>query len=624
MTRAWTGRGVAAARVHVAGHTTWPATCGQCGRPVVADPPGTTGKASGWVVGHIKSRVTHPELTWEPSNWRVEHRRCSDASGQAAVIEKARADALREVGSSPAATSRQSPPLPAHTHAQTAPDVEIPDRLSWAAFVAAAPEWMTALLDVPEDAAPPLAISPPHPRAVGSYGPDAVSWMETNLRERGRPLRLRWWQKLVIYRQLEHDDAGALVWFVILETGPRRIGKSTRARAGNLWRLRYGPELFEPEQIVMHTGRDLAICREIIRKAWPWAEARDGDGWATKRGMTEPEVSYLESNRWVVRSKDSTTGYDTCLAMVDESWDVPASAVDEDLEPSMLERESPQLNLMSTAHRRATSLMRGRITKALAADDWKTLLLWWGAPPGADPGDETVWRAASPHWSPQRHELMAQKYAAALAGEVDPEADDLDPMAGFEAQYLNVWRLRAPARTVGEPIVDAGTWSALAAERPAGPPDVVAVESWFSHGVAVAASWRLQDGRVLVSATDHPTMDAAAAHAASLGSRRPVLVGASLLKHTAWEAIATDAAQGTTLVCVRELDRALGAGELVHDGGDVLTDQVLAVRTSPGADGPRLRSTARADAVKAAVWAASATPARSVGMVVPKRFRRTA
>ncbi|PTU57591.1 HNH endonuclease [Sphaerisporangium cinnabarinum] len=595
---------------------------------MVADPPGTPGKASGWVVGHIKSRVTHPELTWEPSNWRVEHRRCSDASGQAAVIEKARADALREAGSPRAATSRQSPPLPAHTHAQTgAPDVVVPEHMTWSHYATVAPEWMAPLLDVPDDAAPPLAISPPHPRAVGSYGPDAVAWLEANLRERGRPLRLRWWQKLALYLQLEHDDAGDLVWFEVLETTPRRAGKSTRLRASALWRLQFGPTLFEPDQIVMHTGRDLAICREIIRKAWPWAEGRGGDGWDTKRGMTEPEVSKDESNRWVVRSKDSTTGYDTCLGLVDESWDVPASAVDEDLEPSMLERESPQLLLTSTAHRRATSLMRGRITKALAAAPGavtRTLLLWWGAPPGADPGDEATWRAASPYWSPERHELIAAKYAAALAGEVDPEADDLDPMAGFEAQYLNVWRLRAPARSVGEPIVDADTWAALAAERPARAPDVVAVESWFSHGVAVAASWRLQDGRVLVSVSDHPTMDAAAAHAAALGSRRPVLVGASLLKHAAWEGVGTDAAQGTTLVCVRELDRALGAGELVHDGGEVLTNQVLAVRTSPGADGPRLRSTARADAVKAAVWAASATPARTTGMVVPKRFRRSA
>src|SRR3546814_11952612 len=53
------------------------------------------------VVGHIKSRAAHPELTWDPSNWRIEHRKCSDRTGQAAVIEKAKAEALRDAGVTP-------------------------------------------------------------------------------------------------------------------------------------------------------------------------------------------------------------------------------------------------------------------------------------------------------------------------------------------------------------------------------------------------------------------------------------------------------------------------------------------------------------------------------------------
>jgi hypothetical protein len=47
---------------------------------------------------------------------------------------------------------------------------------------------------------------------------------------------------------------------------------------------------------------------------------------------------------------------------------------------------------------------------------------------------------------------------------------------------------------------------------------------------------------------------------------------------------------------------------------------VLAVRTAPGADGPRLVSRGRADAVKAATWAATAArarPARGLGIVLP-------
>ena len=46
---------------------------------------------------------------------------------------------------------------------------------------------------------------------------------------------------------------------------------------------------------------------------------------------------------------------------------------------------------------------------------------------------------------------------------------------------------------------------------------------------------------------------------------------------------------------------AAAGGVLLHDGGEYLTDQVLALRTTPGTDGLRLRSGDRSDAVSAAV-----------------------
>ncbi|HET6874664.1 MAG TPA: hypothetical protein VFH70_07790, partial [Acidimicrobiales bacterium] len=90
----WGGRAVQRARAVVA---TWlPAPCGQgCGREVTED--------EAWVIGHIKSRAEHPELTWEPTNWRPEHRSCSDRTGQSVVIARARAAAgsTPELGVSP-------------------------------------------------------------------------------------------------------------------------------------------------------------------------------------------------------------------------------------------------------------------------------------------------------------------------------------------------------------------------------------------------------------------------------------------------------------------------------------------------------------------------------------------
>lgn len=332
----WGGRKVATARTIVAAQL--PAPCGQgCGRIVDGSEP--------WVVGHKLSRATHPELTDSPSNWRPEHRACSDASGQSVVIERARAEGARAALSDFPRTdgSGQPPHLPAHTRDASVPLIEAKAGLSWTDLCENAPEWLQPYLDVPGDAAPPLWVSGVHPEAVGSMGPAAIEWMESNILERGRPLRLRWWQRLAVVLQLQHRADATLCWRVILESGPRRIGKSVRLRGMALWRLANGPTLFEPEQLVLHTGKDLAIVREVMRKAWAWAAPLDD--WDIKRGMTEPEVSYLGVNRWVARSKDSTTGYDACLALCDEAWDVPPSAIDDDLEPTMLERESPSNSL---------------------------------------------------------------------------------------------------------------------------------------------------------------------------------------------------------------------------------------------------------------------------------------
>jgi hypothetical protein len=453
---------------------------------------------------------------------------------------------------------------------------------------------------------------------VGTYGPEACKWIESNLKERGRPVRLRWWQRYAIYRQLEHRADGSLCWKWVVESTPRRSGKSTRLRAVALWRLAQGERLFEPEQLVVHTGRDLAIVREVLRKAWPWAEARDG--WATKRGMTEPEVSHGQC-RWIARSKDSLTGYDACLALVDEAWDVKPSTIDDDLEPSMLERESPQLLLTSTAHRRATSLMRRRIGAALAEDDGETLLLLWGAPVDADISDPEVWRAASPYWSEDRRKMIAAKYEKAVAGEDDPEFDDPDPMIGFACQYLNQWRVNEP-RIAGNAIVTQDDWNDLVAERPQTVPDSVAVESWVAEGVCVASAWKRPDGSVVVSVEDHPTLSAAVQSVAGKGLKKPVLVGASLAEDPIWlqNRLRATSQREATRTAVGGFIRTLAERAFFHDGSDVLTAQVIGLRISPGVDGPRIRSTGRADAIKAVGWCVQEA-AKGSRMVLPSRFR---
>lgn len=327
--------------------------------------------------------------------------------------------------------------------------MKVRDALEDPAEILAGYSWLAPFRVVPADAALPLWMSPPPADAVGSYGAAAVAWIESEQR-----IVLRWWQALAITRQLEHRADGSLVHGTVLESAPRRAGKSVRVRGLALWRMAH-PELFGEVQTVIHTGSDVAICREIQRGSWRWAEERAG--WTVSRANGKEALETPEGDRWLVRAQDAVYGYDVTLGVVDEAWKVKPDTVSEGLEPATLERLSPQLHVTSTAHRRATSLMPTMLRSALTVDDPRVLVLVWAARQGADPGDPAVWRAASPYWSTHRAQMVASKYAKALAGEVDPAADDPDPMAGFCAQYLNLWNLDTGV-AIGERAFDAAAW----------------------------------------------------------------------------------------------------------------------------------------------------------------------
>jgi hypothetical protein len=449
-------------------------------------------------------------------------------------------------------------------------------------------------------------MSPVPDDAVGSYGAEAIEWIEAVERK-----TLRWWQRLAVVRQLEHREDGSLCHRIVLESCPRRAGKSVRVRGVALWRLAH-PEVFgssEP-QTVVHTGSDVAICRDIQRGAWRWAE--EDAGWTVSRSNGKESLETAGGDRWLVRAQRAVFGYNVDFGIVDEGWDVSVDTVSEGLEPATLERCSPQLHLTSTAHRKATSLMRGRLQVAITTEDEGTLLLLWAAPADADPGDPEVWRAASPHWSEDRRRMIADKYSKALAGEADPMADDPNPMEGFRAQYLNVWQLNPVAVERGTPVVEADEWAALAVDRPAGVPYAAAIESWFGGGVSLALGWRIGD-QVVVSVRDMADLAEAAEALKEVGFRRTATIGASLVEDPMLKGVRSRKGMGRVGESVKELERLMNEDVIYHDGGEHLTGQALSARVLPGVDGPRMASTGRADAIKAAVWVVSDCRRKSVG-----------
>ena len=484
------------------------------------------------------------------------------------------------------------------------PAVEPREGLGWDPLALGAYEWLQPFCDVPEDAAPPLHMSPVPEDAVGSYGAAAIEWIEAVENK-----TLRWWQRLAVTRQLEHREDGSLCHRVVLESCPRRAGKSVRVRGVALWRLE-NPDVFGEVQTVIHTGSDVAICREIQRGAWRWAE--EDAGWVVSRANGKEALETPKGDRWLVRAQTAVYGYDATFGIVDEAWKVAPDTVSEGLEPATLERLSPQLHLTSTAHRKATSLMRSRLQVAITTEDDDTLLLLWAAPADADPGDPEVWRAASPHWSEDRRRMIADKYSKALAGEVDPQADEPNPMEGFRAQYLNVWQLNPVAAERGNPVVEAEEWADLAVQPPSTIPYAAAIESWFGGGVSLAFGWKTDDG-VVVSVEDMADLVEAAEALKASGFRRTATIGASLLDDPALKGIRARKGMGRVGDTVKELERLLNEDVFRHDGGDHLAGQALSARTMPGADGPRMSSNGRMDAVKAAVWVVSDCRRKSVG-----------
>jgi hypothetical protein len=464
---------------------------------------------------------------------------------------------------------------------------------------------MTDLLDVPPGFSWPRHMTPRHPRAVGSYGAEAEQWITDEL-----DVQLRHWQRFAMRRQLEHDDAGELVWQSIIESTPRRAGKSVRLRVVALERIAHA-ERYGEQQLALHCGKDAPIAREIHRRAWHWAKEH---GWHVKQQNGNEEIETPDGSRWLVRGTPSVYGYDVGLGIVDEAWGVDPLVVDDGLEPALMERTNPQLWLLSTAHRRATSLMRKRIDTALAAiaagevgadeDAGDTLLMLWCAGRDDDIADPATWQAASPHWTEQRRRMIASKYRRALAGEGDAEIDDPDPLEGFRAQYLNVWPPASRKRVApGRPLVTDAEWHGLlVGGRPSSAAAAGAIESWFSEGLTAALAWTIGD-KVLVECCAFPDVPQALAWVQA-GAARTVLVGKSLLSSPVFRTVQVEAVGMTSRNAVEELRRLLDEGTLrVGDPGP-LGEQVQQLRTLPGTDGPRLVSKSRCDAVKVAVWAA--------------------
>jgi hypothetical protein len=470
--------------------------------------------------------------------------------------------------------------------------------------------WLKGLCRVPKDATWPRYMTVPHPRAVGSLGKDFCRFAEERS---GKPLR--WWQKLVATRLLEHDDAGDLVWETLVMSTARQLGKSWLLRELMLWRIHQGDRFGEPQD-VLHTGKDLAICKEVQRVARIWAKQQPGVFRVTEVNGQEQIELVADGSRWLLRAKLAVHGYSVGCAVVDEAWAVKPSVIDDSLWPTMVEKAQHQLLLVSTAHRLATVLMLRR--RSLALDDLEggdgDLIMEWSAPADAELDDPAGWRAASPHWTARRQRLIEKQFESLKAGEIQ-DPDEPDPEASFKSQWLNQWPRQPVERSRNEPLLPGGLWLGLAeAGVDSSDEVIVAVEDDYGRGAGVAVVARLEDGRLEVDGWSCPDWGAAMESVLRLQLYREIRelhVGASMIHDVpaglpAFPAVNAQASAGLSVF--RDL---AATRQLVHEDTGEL-DRALAetlVRESPTglqiAQGPR-------HLVKAVAWAVQAAhkPAR--------------
>jgi hypothetical protein len=452
-------------------------------------------------------------------------------------------------------------------------------------------------------------MSVPHRRAAASLGPEFIAWAEERS---GRSLR--WWQRLAATRMLEVDSDDRLVWETILLTVPRQLGKSWLLRELAFWRMHQRERFGEPQD-VLHTGKDLEICIEVQRPARVWAKQRPE--YRVREANGRVEIELLEDgSRWKLHAKESVYGFSVSLAAADEAWKVKPQVIEEGVDPTMVEREQPQLLLVSTAHRMSTSLMLGR--RQVALDELETgegiLLVEWSAPAGAAIDDPEVWRQASAQWSPRREQTVRDRLASALAGTLRAE-DEPDPVESFKAQWLNQWpkKLVEPTGEV-EDLLPAGAWADLAEKDVfSDGPLWVAVEDDFGLGAAVAVVGKTVDGRLELDGWRYETWPEAVAQVRRLAAWRPIrelLVGASMLGAMPRDlvpkprpAAGTETRTGLALFRDLAIDQ-----EIVHDETTEHLDQVMTrAQVKEASTGLVLiPQRGRTHLVKAAVWAVQA------------------
>jgi len=296
------------------------------------------------------------------------------------------------------------------------------------------------------------------------------------------------WQVYVLDGMLATDEAGGLRHRQSLVSVARQNGKTTLLRSLVGWALtRCAAERGEPQTVItMAHALDLGV--QLFYDLAPILEERFGG--EAKWSYGRNQITMPDGSLWLVRAATGGAGHGRGAQwiIVDEVWDVSPEVIDQGLLPAQIAQKSPLLAMFSTAgtdHSRA--MIRWREQGLRLIDNQTPGPLYFAE--YSPPSDVDVvnrpdlWHLANPALG---HTITMDAL----------EAQALSPdRAAFLRGHLNMWV------STNEGWLPPGTWEpALAADRPSGPPTVLATDT--SHdgdrhvGIAAHAE---PDGTVIVT-----------------------------------------------------------------------------------------------------------------------------
>ena len=433
----------------------------------------------------------------------------------------------------------------------------------------------------------------PDPTVVGTLGDDCLDWLD-----RWLDMRMWTWQRHVIRRALEVKADGELRWPVVVLTVPRQCGKSWLSRGVMSWRLFQG-DRFGESQTLLHVSSNRIIAREIWQMSARILETQAGA--KVRQANGQESIELPDESKWMIAAANMTAGpgLSISMAFVDEAWHVDETVVVSGIMPTMLQRTSSQLWLVSTAGESSSELLRNFREQGIAQlddpENADVLLIEWSAAPDLLDDDETAWRQASPIWTEKRRDQVASFHR-------------MMPPNDFAMQLLNRWVTSATS------WLPESAWTNCSStdDLPTNHAGCIAIETSV-QGLPIGAVFAVRDddGRVHVRAHVETSHRGMWDWVNRLAEDRRGLV---ILKH---QTVRVPPVKYATIVDVKSSDQVAGygptraaiiAGDIRHDDNQALTEQVLMASAFQSRDGHSQLSQRASEGpiylARAMVWAA--------------------